>query len=87
MPRDQKRDKECEDHWTKKINDALKGKTIKEVRYLTKKECDESMWYKRPVQIIFTDGHFIIPMADDEGNDGGAMETSIKEIGGVIPVI
>jgi len=72
--------------WERDINKFLKGKTIKEVRYLTEAETKQSYWYKRPVVIIFTDGEYIIPMADDEGNDGGAMSTSDKELP-TIPVI
>ena len=53
---------------------------------LTEAETKQSYWYKRPVVIIFTDGEYIIPMADDEGNDGGAMSTSDKELP-TIPVI
>lgn len=72
--------------WETDINRFLKGKTIKEVKYLSKTEAENSMWYKRPVVIIFTDGSYIIPMADDEGNDGGAMYTSDKDLP-TIPVI
>jgi len=72
--------------WEVDINKFLKGKTIKEVRYMTEQETQKSYWYKRPVVIIFTDGSYIIPMADDEGNDGGAMSTSDKDLP-TIPVI
>lgn len=72
--------------WEADINKFLKGKTIKEVRYLTEAETKQSYWYKRPIVIVFTDGSYIIPMADDEGNDGGAMSTSSKELP-TIPVI
>lgn len=71
--------------WTKEINKHLKGKTIKSVRYLTDEEMEGFMWYKRPVAIFFTDGHYMIPSADDEGNDGGAIFTSIEGLE-VIPV-
>ena len=75
-----------EKKWTKQIDTALKGKTIAGVRYLTHKECEQSMWGRRPVMIIFTDGTYIIPMMDDEGNDGGSLETNIKGLS-VIPVM
>lgn len=51
----------------------LTGKTIASVRYMTEQECKGLMWYKRPLVIRFTDGSYIIPQMDDEGNDGGAM--------------
>lgn len=72
-------------NWTKEIQKFLVGKTIKNVRYLNDKEMEGMMWYKRPVAIFFTDGHYIIPSADDEGNDGGAIFTSSDDLP-VIPV-
>jgi hypothetical protein len=51
----------------------LTGKTIASVRYVGEAECTKLMWHKRPLIIIFTDGSFIVPQSDDEGNDGGAM--------------
>ena len=39
---------------------------------MNKEEADG--WYKVPLIIEFTDGTMMIPMADDEGNDGGALE-------------
>lgn len=51
----------------------LTGKTIASVRYMTEQECNGLMWHKRPLLIRFTDGSYIIPQMDDEGNDGGAM--------------
>jgi len=51
----------------------LTGKTIASVRYITEQECNGLGWHKRPLLIRFTDGSYIIPQMDDEGNDGGAM--------------
>ena len=72
--------------WTKKVGDFLVGKTIKSVRYMNDKEMNDFMWYKKPVIITFTDGSYIIPQRDDEGNDGGALFTSDDDVD-VIPVI
>ena len=55
------------------------GKTIAKVEYLSPKEGEEMMWYKLPLAITFTDGSWIFPMADDEGNDGGSLATSIRD--------
>ena len=52
---------------------VLVGKTIKEVRYMTDEEAKDFMWYKKPIVIVFTDGSYIIPQMDDEGNGGGAL--------------
>ena len=51
----------------------LTGKTIASVRYMSEAECEKLMWHSRPLLIRFTDGSYIIPQSDDEGNDGGAM--------------
>ena len=51
----------------------LTGKTIASVRYMTEAECKKLMWDKRPLLIRFTDGSYIIPQSDDEGNNGGAI--------------
>jgi len=74
------------DRWEKKISSELVGKTIAEVRYLTKYEVEEMMWDKVPLAITFTDGSWIFPMADDEGNDGGSFATSIEGLE-TIPVM
>ena len=72
--------------WNKKASDFLVGKTIKSVRYMTDEEMEDMMWHSKPVIIDFTDGSWIIPQRDDEGNDGGALYTSDETLS-VIPVI
>ncbi len=74
------------DKWNKKVSDFLVGKTIQSVRYMTDAEMEDFMWYKKPVIITFTDGSYIIPQRDDEGNDGGALFTSDDNLD-IIPVI
>ena len=64
--------------WEKDINKNLKGKTIKCVRFMTNDELDEFGWWKKSLVIEFTDGSWLFPMSDDEGNDGGSLATSIK---------
>jgi hypothetical protein len=73
-----------EQHWNKK-GKVLVGKTIKEVRYMTDAEAEDSMWYHKPLVIFFTDGTYIYPMADDEGNDAGSIFGSSNEL--TFPVI
>ena len=74
------------DKWEKRISSKLVGKTIAKIEYLTSEEGEEMMWYKLPLVITFTDGSWIFPMADDEGNDGGSLATSIKGLE-TIPVM
>ncbi len=64
--------------WSDKASKELRGKTIKEARYLTQKEVDKLGWYNSTLAIFFTDGSYIFPSADDEGNEAGALFTNIK---------
>jgi hypothetical protein len=79
-------EKSVEKYWTKKVKKALVGKKIVGVEYLPKKYLEEWMWYKRPIVLKLDDGTMLIPQMDDEGNDGGAIWTSVDGLG-VIPVI
>ena len=78
--------KPVEQYWTELIAKHLVGRKITKVEYIPQDEMDENMWYKRPISILLDDEHWITPIMDDEGNDGGAMCTTIKELG-TIPVI
>jgi len=78
--------KPVEQYWTDLIADHLVGRTITKVEYIPTEEMDENMWYKRPISILLDDEHWITPIMDDEGNDGGAMCTTFKGLG-TIPVI
>lgn len=52
---------------------SLLGKSILNVRYMSEEEANDMMWDKRPIVIVLNDGSFLIPQADDEGNNGGAL--------------
>jgi hypothetical protein len=65
-----------------KMRAALEGRKIVDVRYMTKKEADHWGWYNRPVVIRLDDNTFLLPMRDDEGNDGGAIHCTAVEHGG-----
>ncbi len=75
-----------EQYWTDLTTKHLVGKTITKVEYLDDDEMDENMWYKRPIAIQLDNKHWLIPIMDDEGNDGGAISTTIRELQ-TIPVI
>ena len=72
--------------WEKQIAKLLVGKKIVETRYLTKEEAEQSGWYNMPLMIVLDDGTQLVPMSDDEGNDGGAIATSDKGLP-TIPVM
>ena len=73
--------------WNKTANDLLLGKKIVKVEYMSSEEADKGMWYSRPVRIILDDGTNILPMSDDEGNDGGALWLGNKDGEEVLPVL
>ena len=62
--------------WTKYAKDRLVGKKITNVEYMTKEECKEAGWHKRPICIQLNHEIWISPMQDDEGNDSGVMSYS-----------
>ena len=77
-------------HWTQAVSNKLIGCRVTDVRYMTKEEADESGWFNRPLVIEFfseKEKYFALyPMRDDEGNDGGAMGTSLDDLQ-TIPVL
>lgn len=75
------------DKHLKTFNKYLKGKTIKEVTWLSDGDMKNIGWYKRPVMIHFTDGSFVIPQSDDEGNDGGSMYYQDEKVSDTIYVL
>ena len=77
---------EVEKYWTDLISKHLVGKTITKVEYIDNAEMEENMWHKRPIAIQLDNKHWLIPMMDDEGNDGGAISPTIGELQ-TIPVI
>jgi len=72
--------------WADRASKELVGKTIKQVRYLTEKVQEDLMWYSSSLVIFFTDGSYMFPSQDDEGNDAGALFTSFENLP-TIPVI
>ena len=70
--------------WEKKAKELLLNKKIVKVRYLTDEERDDLMWNNKPVMFMLDDETWIIPMADDEGNDGGALAIGETE---TLPVL
>ena len=80
------KEKKIEKYWTDLVAEHLVGKKITKVEYLPEEEMKDAMWHKRPIAIQLDGGHWLVPMMDDEGNDGGAMSTTFKDLG-TIPVI
>ncbi len=78
--------KSVEQYWTDKIKNNLVGRKITKVEYLTDEEREEHMWDNRPVAICLDDKYWLVPLMDDEGNDGGAISTTFNDLR-TIPVI
>ena len=72
--------------WADKASKALVGRTVLYVRYMTEKECEHFGWEAASLIIEFTDGSWLIPSRDDEGNDAGALFTGHEHLP-TIPVI
>ena len=83
---DEMNNKELCDNWQKRINKYLVGRTIVKVEYCTEELAEEQMWSCQPIQILLDNGTWLTPTSDDEGNNGGAIHTNIKELP-IIPVI
>lgn len=73
--------------WNKTANDLLLGKKIIKVEYMGSEEAKNAMWDNRPVRIILEDGTNILPMRDDEGNDGGALWLGNTDLDTCLPVL
>ena len=73
--------------WTKVAQNVLLGRQILKVEYMSSEECNEYMWYKRPITFILDNGTRVIAQMDDEGNDGGVLTclTDTKEE--ILPVL
>lgn len=72
-----------ENYWTNKAKENLVGATIVKVEYMPKQELEDMMWYKSPICLCMKRPNgtlfWIYPSMDDEGNDGGALFTTMKD--------
>lgn len=58
--------------WEKKMK-PLEGRTIVRARYMDASERNELLFAHSCLVLELDDGTILFPMADDEGNDAGAM--------------
>lgn len=72
--------------WITRTTAALVGRTITAVRYLSTEEASDLGWYGRCVVLTLDDGTQIYPAADDEGNNAGALFTTLADLD-TIPVV
>ena len=79
-PLDKMSDKELTEHWTKRVEKFLLGQKIVKVEYMSEEDTEDMGWYKRPIQILLSNGIWLTPTQDDEGNDGGSISTNTTDI-------
>jgi len=79
--------KERIEYWTKTAEKVLLNRSIIRVEYMKDKECNDYMWYKKPITFILDNGTRVIAMQDDEGNDGGVLTCLTHEREEVLPVL
>jgi hypothetical protein len=51
----------------------MKGKVVKDVRYLDDVEMSREGWMRKTVAVEFMDGTILFASSDDEGNESGAL--------------
>ena len=73
--------------WTTHAERALLNKRIIKVEYMPAKEAEDYMWDNRPITFMLDDGTRVIPQADDEGNDGGAVWFGTHNEESIMPVL
>ena len=74
-------------YWQNLVNKHLVGRKIVKVEWLSPKETDRLFgWRFQPCELHLDNGTVLTPSADDEGNNGGAIHTNIKELP-IIPII
>ena len=75
-----------EQHWLPSIKELLLHQRIVDVQYTSEEDAEEQGWTFRPIQIKLSNGMWLTPTQDDEGNEGGSIHTNEKLLP-VIPVI
>ena len=66
--------------WEEDIAKVLVGRKIIAVRYMNEKEIDDHGWTTKALIMVLDNGTAIYPSRDDEGNDAGALFTTLEEM-------
>ena len=64
---------EIEQRWTKVATDALVGRKIVKVEYMSKLTCEQLDWYESGLILILDNNTFVVVQQDDEGNGPGSL--------------
>ena len=77
---------ELKKKWAKDANKHLKGRRIVNVRWMTQAEVDDMGWYEAAPVLELDNGIALYCSQDDEGNNAGALFTTIEDFS-TLPVI
>jgi len=77
---DKMSNEELTEYWTRRVEKFLLGQKIVKVEYMSEKDADDMDWASRPIQILLSNGIWLTPTQDDEGNDGGSISTNTTDI-------
>ena len=77
---DKMSNKELTEYWTRRVEKFLLGQKIVKVEYMSEEDADDMDWSSRPIQIRLSNGIWLTPTQDDEGNDGGSISTNTTDI-------
>lgn len=66
--------------WLQDAKEALEGKTINLVRFMTDEEMEMMNWNTRPIILQLDDMNVIYPASDEEGNNGGVLLTNLDDM-------
>ena len=67
-------------YWTRRVEKFLLGQKIVKVEYMSEEDAEDMDWVNRPIQIRLSNGIWLTPTQDDEGNDGGSISTNTTDI-------
>ena len=78
--------KDIKTKWEESIGKAFIGRKIVKIEYLNKEEVNDLEWNSVPCCFQLDNGVWFYPQQDDEGNDGGALFTTDKELS-IVPTL
>lgn len=74
-------------HWNKTASEALEGRRIVKVAYMSKEDAASLGWYSRGLVLVLDNGMQVMPQSDDEGNNAGALWVGSQAGETLLPVL
>ena len=66
--------------WITLIKKHLLNRKIVEIKCMSDEDAKYQGWNKQPIQIKLDNGTWLTPSIDDEGNDGGSIQTNLEDM-------